>query len=125
MFSFLDIIMSITKKFIVSYNDIIFLLFSDLFSSQYSNSSSSHPNKFYKGNMKHVGQTFSYPSETNIAAKCFYKPNSSQSPQSMGKKAATMDSGTASTHSNLKDLPTSSCRNSYPRPLPPLPKAPN
>ncbi|CAE1234366.1 unnamed protein product [Acanthosepion pharaonis] len=34
---------------------------SDLFSSQYSNSSSSQPNKFHKGDMKHVGQTFSYP----------------------------------------------------------------
>lgn len=113
------------KKFIDNHNDLILLPFSDLFSSQYSNSSSSQPNKFHKGDMKHVGQTFSYPSEINIATKCFYIPNSGQSLQSMGKKAATMDSGTASTHSKLKDLPTSSCRNSYPRPLPPLPKAPN
>ena len=92
------------------------MTFTDVYTSQYCNSQHKQSGQLpQETEMRPLGQTVNYPSDTTIVARGFYTPSLTQNTDN--KDSVTEDS-------NSSDISQQSAGNIYrnPRPLPPVPQ---
>lgn len=100
----------------------IHLSSSDLFLPQYCVLPPSQTDQLHITDLKSLQEAFNFPSEATAGARILYKPSTGQQTQWTEQKSATLGCGNTDFQPQLKTLSRSSCRISYPRPLPPVPK---
>ena len=94
---------------------LFYLKVSEVYTSQYCNPPSKQSQQpSHETEMRPLGQTVNYPSDTTIVARGFYTPSLAQNTDN--KDSVTEDS-------NSSDISQQSAGNIYrnPRPLPPVP----
>ena len=72
--------------------------------------------------MKPLGQTANYPSDTTIVARGFYTPYMNENNFDTDSKSYSgVESSTSSRYLQSRNVPASSSQSSISRPLPPVP----
>lgn len=94
-----------------------------MYPSQYCNPPPSQSDQQQTTEMRPLGQTVSYPSDTTIVARGFYTPYMNEhSSQAGAKSYSGVDDGSSSNRLlRSRNVPASSSQSSINRPLPPVP----
>lgn len=97
--------------------------FSEIYPSQYCNPPPSQSDQQQITEMRPLGQTVNYPSDTTIVARDFYTPYMNEkSPHTEAKSFSGAENRNSSnSHSHSRNVPTSGSQSSINRPLPPVP----
>lgn len=98
--------------------------FSDAYPSQYCNPPLSQNAQQHTTEMRPLGQTVNYPSDTTIVARGFYTPYMNEnSPHTDSKSYSCVDSNSSSNkHIQSRNVSASGNQTSVSRPLPPVPQ---
>lgn len=123
MHLYIVIFFSIFVVVVISIVTGLILYFSDMYPSQYCNPPPSHNDQQQTTEIRPLGQTVSYPSDTTIVARGFYTPYMNENnPNTDTKSYSGVESSSPSgRHLQSRNVPASGSQSSINRPLPPVP----